>query len=197
MLTQTFPSPCRYPTWSTNSANLRWHTGPTRFSIARERGAVDAPVKGYDVGRIFLRAAGLRDYEWYVCPALRARRLVLCLSAGPGRRSATRWYVKKYGHLSILNEIVAVRFEWDEKKKAVNLAKHGVDFTEAKSAFPDLHRLVFEDRAHSRKEPRLLCLGRTPRGILSVRYTRRRDSIRIIGAGYWRKIRRMYEKENG
>ncbi len=90
-----------------------------------------------------------------------------------------------------------VRFEWDEKKEAANIAKHGVDFTEVQRAFLDPRRLVFEDRAHSGNEPRLLCIGKTARGILSVRYTRRDGRLRIIGAGYWRKGRKMYEKENG
>ena len=29
-----------------------------------------------------------------------------------------------------------------------------------------------------------------------VRFTYRGETIRIIGAGYWRKGRRLYEKEN-
>ena len=33
-------------------------------------------------------------------------------------------------------------------------------------------------------------------GILTVRFTRRGEAIRIIGAGYWRKGKAIYEKEN-
>ncbi len=40
------------------------------------------------------------------------------------------------------------------------------------------------------------CIGRTARGILMVRFTYRSETVRIIGAGYWRKGRRLYEKEN-
>jgi uncharacterized protein len=89
-----------------------------------------------------------------------------------------------------------VRFEWDPRKEQTNISKHGVDFVEAQSAFLDPHRRILADFAHSGGEPRLLCLGKTSRGILSVRFTRRADSVRIIGAGYWRKGRKMYEKEN-
>jgi uncharacterized DUF497 family protein len=89
-----------------------------------------------------------------------------------------------------------VTFEWDKTKEAANITKHGVDFTEAQAAFLDPQRLVFEDFAHSGDEPRLLCIGKTSRGILSVRYARRGGRVRIIGAGYWRKGRKMYEKEN-
>ena len=89
-----------------------------------------------------------------------------------------------------------MRFEWDEKKEKTNIAKHGVDFSEAQGAFFDSERILLEDITHSEWEPRLFCIGRTERGILTVRYTRRSGSIRIIGAGYWRKGKRIYEKEN-
>jgi hypothetical protein len=37
---------------------------------------------------------------------------------------------------------------------------------------------------------------RAGEGILTVRFTYRREVIRIIGAGYWRKGREIYEREN-
>jgi uncharacterized protein len=33
-------------------------------------------------------------------------------------------------------------------------------------------------------------------GILTVRFTYQDEVIRIIGAGYWRKGKRIYEEEN-
>lgn len=45
-------------------------------------------------------------------------------------------------------------------------------------------------------EARLFCIGRTERGILTVRFSYRGETIRIIGAGHWRKGRKTYEKEN-
>lgn len=89
-----------------------------------------------------------------------------------------------------------MRFEWDTEKEKANLTKHGVDFSEATAAFYDPQKLIQIDAAHSGEEPRLLCIGRTERGILSIRFTYRGETIRIIGAGYWRKGRRTYEKEN-
>ena len=89
-----------------------------------------------------------------------------------------------------------VRVEWDTEKEQANITKHGVDFTEATDAFYDPQKLIEIDAAHSGEEPRLLCIGRTERGILTVRFTYRGETIRIIGAGYWRKGRRTYEKEN-
>ena len=89
-----------------------------------------------------------------------------------------------------------MKFEWNDKKDALNLAKHGVGFTEAQSAFLDPRRVVAVDEAHSKKEARLFCIGRTRRGIATVRFTQRGDRIRIIGAGYWRKGKQLYEKTN-
>jgi uncharacterized DUF497 family protein len=85
---------------------------------------------------------------------------------------------------------------WNSKKEALNLSKHGVTFVEAQSAFLDPLRVIAIDDAHSKREPRLFCIGRSQRRILTVRFTRRGDGIRIIGAGYWRKGKELYEKTN-
>jgi uncharacterized DUF497 family protein len=89
-----------------------------------------------------------------------------------------------------------LRFEWDTEKEKTNLTKHGVDFTEATAAFYDPKHLISADEGHSAEETRLFCIGRTARGILMVRFTYRSETVRIIGASYWRKGRRLYEKEN-
>jgi uncharacterized DUF497 family protein len=54
-----------------------------------------------------------------------------------------------------------VRFEWDTEKEKANVTKHGVDFSEATTAFYDLEKLVQIDAVHSGEEPRLLCIRRT------------------------------------
>ena len=38
------------------------------------------------------------------------------------------------------------------------------------------------------------CFGRVGGGIMTVRFTYRKKVIRIIGAGFWRKGRKIYEK---
>jgi hypothetical protein len=88
------------------------------------------------------------------------------------------------------------RFEWDKKKNIENRLKHGVSFESAQQAFFDPRHLIAEDAGHSFSEPRLYCIGRIPGGILMVRFTVRRNMVRIIGAGYWRKGKKLYEKEN-
>jgi len=90
----------------------------------------------------------------------------------------------------------APSFEWDEVKATENLAKHGVSFASAQYAFVDPKRVIAEDMAHSAKEVRYFCFGEVGGGILTVRFTLRADVIRIIGAGYWRKGKAIYEREN-
>ena len=88
-------------------------------------------------------------------------------------------------------------FEWDAAKDSLNQAKHGVGFVEAQRAFLDPKRVIAVDDGHSVQEPRYFCLGVVEGCVMTVRFTFRGSTIRIIGAGYWRKGRRAYERENG
>jgi uncharacterized DUF497 family protein len=85
-------------------------------------------------------------------------------------------------------------FEWDTKKNDTNVLKHGVSFFEAQQAFLDPHRVIAEDIEHSETETRYYCFGRVGESILTVRFLYRNRIIRIFGAGYWRKGKKIYEK---
>jgi uncharacterized DUF497 family protein len=74
--------------------------------------------------------------------------------------------------------------------------KHGVPFDLAQYAFGDPDRIIAEDFGHSQTEKRYCCIGRVGDGILTVRFTYRKSRIRIIGAGYWRKGKELYEKSH-
>jgi hypothetical protein len=88
------------------------------------------------------------------------------------------------------------RFDWDERKNRENQAKHGVSFELAQLAFADAKRVIAEDLGHSHSEKRYYCFGRVGQGILTVRFTYRGGVIRIIGSGYWRRGRKIYEEQN-
>ncbi len=90
----------------------------------------------------------------------------------------------------------AARFEWNQKKDLENQRKHGVSFYEAQYAFADPHRVIAQDLSHSEKEKRFFCFGKVGGGVLTVRFTYRGGVIRIFGAGYWRKGKAIYEREN-
>ena len=87
-------------------------------------------------------------------------------------------------------------FEWDDAKDRVNQEKHGASFALAQLVFLDPERVILEDLAHGEDEKRFYCLGRVHDRIMTVRFTYLHNIIRIIGAGYWRKGKVLYEKEN-
>ncbi len=87
-------------------------------------------------------------------------------------------------------------FEWDSLKDEENRSKHGVGFDLAQFAFADPSRVIAEDVTHSDHEKRYFCFGEVDGGILTVRFTLRGKRIRIFGAGYWRKGKRIYEQTN-
>jgi hypothetical protein len=78
-----------------------------------------------------------------------------------------------------------MEFAWDHNKNKGNLAKHGVDFHEAKSIFFDENaRIIFDDE-HSHDEDRYILLGiSNALRLLTVvhTYSKSDDIIRIISA---------------
>ena len=92
--------------------------------------------------------------------------------------------------------MTTAHFEWDSTKDHENRQKHGVSFETAQYAFADPRRIIAEDVNHSENEMRYYCFGKSSDGILTVRFTYRNNVIRIIGAGYWRKGKAIYEHEN-
>lgn len=88
------------------------------------------------------------------------------------------------------------RFEWDPNRDHANQQKHGVSFAKAQFAFADPKRVIAEDLSHRSSEERYYCFGWVEGGVLTVRFTYRGEVIRIFGAGYWRKGKRIYEQEH-
>jgi uncharacterized DUF497 family protein len=87
-------------------------------------------------------------------------------------------------------------FEWHDSKNKSNIAKHGISFHAAKYAFFDAESVIILDRKHSSSEKRYYCIGKAKNGeIATVRFTLRDSHIRIIGAGYWREGKKLYEQD--
>ena len=86
-------------------------------------------------------------------------------------------------------------FEWDPAKQDANIAKHGISFQDAQQAFLDPKRIIAVNDKHSASEARFYCIGRVYDGILTVRFTWRGGRIRIIGAGFWREGRKLYDDQ--
>ena len=87
-------------------------------------------------------------------------------------------------------------FEWDLGKEFINISKHGVNFHQARQAFNDEFRIVTDNPIKDRTEVRYYCYGLVDGRIMAVRFTIQNDRIRIIGAAYWRKGRKIYESRS-
>ena len=88
-----------------------------------------------------------------------------------------------------------MRFEWDPRKAARNLKKHGVSFEEAATAFDDEHGAYYPDTLHAE---RFILIGhsRRQRLLYVVHAEVRLDSIRIISARKATKHeKRHYERD--
>jgi uncharacterized DUF497 family protein len=78
---------------------------------------------------------------------------------------------------------MGLKFEWDKRKAAANLKKHGVSFEETATAFGDPLSLTIPDPDHSIEEDRYLLVGVTSRrNLVVVAHTERNDTIRIVSA---------------
>ena len=78
-----------------------------------------------------------------------------------------------------------LRFEWDPKKAAGNLRKHGVRFEDAQTVFADENAKLIDDPDHSEDEDRFVLLGLSSTlRLLVVCHCYRSDGnvIRIISA---------------
>lgn len=92
---------------------------------------------------------------------------------------------------------MSLEFEWDPRKAKSNLAKHGVSFPEAATAFGDRLGRILADPRHSSEEERFALLGLSKsKRLLTVMLVDRGDAIRIISAcEASRHERKTYEED--
>ena len=83
-----------------------------------------------------------------------------------------------------------MRFEWDEKKRLVNIRKHGIDFADIPAIFEGDIVTVIDDRFEYR-ETRYQTLGLLESRVILVVHTESETIIRIISA---RKATKYEEK---
>ena len=76
-----------------------------------------------------------------------------------------------------------VRYEWDEAKRTANLAKHGVDFSDAVGALEDPQGRTIEDvDASGEAHYVTMGMGFSFRVLIVVWTERATDTVRIISA---------------
>ena len=90
----------------------------------------------------------------------------------------------------------SVKFEWNSRKAAANLAKHRVAFAEAVTVFADPLARIFDDEDHSIEEHREIIVGHSENHrLLLVCFAAQEDTIRIFSARKATKAeKREYEE---
>lgn len=85
----------------------------------------------------------------------------------------------------VLRLFAGVRdFEWDSRKREVNLRKHGIDFEDAVEVFDGP---ILASRSDREQEERWIAIGFLENRLIAVVFTRRAGVIRIISARRARK----------
>ena len=83
-----------------------------------------------------------------------------------------------------------MRFEWDEKKRLINIRKHGIDFVDVPAIF-ELDTVTVIDDRFEYGETRYQTLGLLKSRVILVVHTESETVIRIISA---RKATKYEEK---
>jgi uncharacterized DUF497 family protein len=91
-----------------------------------------------------------------------------------------------------------LEFEWDPRKAAANLRKHGVAFKEAVTAFADPHSTTILDPDHPMGEGRFVLIGRAAvQRLLVMVHLERGERICLISTRLAaRRERRTYEEDS-
>jgi uncharacterized protein len=95
---------------------------------------------------------------------------------------------------------MTLSFEWDRRKAASNLRKHGISFDEASTVFRDQLACIFDDEGHSAQEHREFIVGHSTKlRLLLVCFTEKAENIvRIVSARLaTRGERQDYEENRG
>ncbi|NTE86888.1 BrnT family toxin [Agrobacterium rubi] len=77
-----------------------------------------------------------------------------------------------------------ISFEWDKNKRFKNIEKHGIDFPRAARALSQPH---LESQSDQNGESRILAICPETERLITIVYTMRGDSCRIISARAARK----------
>ena len=73
-----------------------------------------------------------------------------------------------------------MRYEWDARKRASNLEKHGLDFVDAWAVHEALHKVTLEVTRARDRELRFADFAEVGGGVLKFVYTLRGQMVRCI-----------------
>lgn len=72
-----------------------------------------------------------------------------------------------------------MKVEWDERKRKINLRKHGIDFVGCETIFAGTTKMMIDDRENYGEE-RFVTLGLLDGRVVVVAHTETADTIRVI-----------------
>jgi len=75
-----------------------------------------------------------------------------------------------------------LEFDWDDRKAAANLKKHGISFEDASRVFFGVGRIEKLDDRGDYREDRFVTTGMSQGRLLTVAYTERDEGLRLISA---------------
>ena len=88
-------------------------------------------------------------------------------------------------------------YEWDERKRQINIEKHGIDFADGVKAFDGFHTTTKDSRADYGEE-RFLSIGLLEGREITIIHTPRGRKTRIISMRRARtEERKFYHEEAG
>jgi hypothetical protein len=90
---------------------------------------------------------------------------------------------------------MAYLFEWDPRKAATNLRKHGVSFEEATTVFSDPQAMLRSDPDHSVEELRYILLGLSTRQRHFIVALRRPKTRLVSARRATSRERKQYEED--
>jgi uncharacterized DUF497 family protein len=89
------------------------------------------------------------------------------------------------------------KFIWDESKNSSNFEKHKIDFHFASKIFFDNKRIEWENNRNDYGEIRFITIGKILNVIITVVYTLRNNTIRMISARTAKKQEKnLYNSQN-
>jgi uncharacterized DUF497 family protein len=72
-----------------------------------------------------------------------------------------------------------MKFAWDETKRRINMARHGLDFAKAEHVFRGV-TFTFEDDRFEYGESRFITIGMLGNAVVVVAHSEQDDEIRVI-----------------
>ena len=139
-----------------------------------------------EIGRVFA-SARIARFGYFFYSLVKSARFI-----GPAKPYVDR----RNSHSVLVCRMAKARFEWDQARTGKTKKSTGWLSRWRNSLLPIQARHRRKTSTHSSTEKRHYCFGWVGGAILRIRFTYRDDVIRIYGAGYWRKGKQIYEREN-